>query len=80
MLGFGYGSGVFLLGGERLRDGKVVEPDVPVLEELLPLLLARDLVRGIQLLGVGIGVGLWFGIGLGLGRWVGSGLGLASAP
>ena len=45
MLGFGYGSGLFLLGGERLRDGKVVEPDVPVLEELLPLLLARDLVR-----------------------------------
>ena len=37
---------MFLLGGERLRDGKVVEPDVPVLEELLPLLLARDLVRG----------------------------------
>ena len=64
-----------LLGGERLRDRQVVEPDVAVVEELLPLLLARDLVRGsvrmrLELRVPRVGLWAWVWVGLGL---VGSG-------
>ena len=64
-----------LLGGERLRDREVVEPDVAVVEELLPLLLARDLLRGSVGMRLELRSTRWaLGLGLGwLGDWVGSG-------
>ena len=58
-----------LLGGERLRDRQVVEPDVAVVEELLPLLLARDLVERSVGMRLELRSNRWaLGLGLGLGR------------